>query len=304
MANPLGYAADRNEVANPAALNPCTITSNVDWVPTAPLDAMKTTPLIDAAVSTRLGDDPDDPDGDGPVVIEFEWDSPIDLTYVGLIDTNLEQLATVRLEAWTDALGTDLAATAQTNVVPPLVDPATLRFGAPNQFRGDMDPRDYPLFPKNVHLVVSLCRVRRVRLSIWGDTVQTDGQPDTGYRIGLAWVGDGLPFDRHVGSSGEDYRSYDQRTETDGGGVWVEPGIGRRAALIDRAVTDRTLRDALFRMAMRVGKSKPIVWLPNVTDPAACFQYGGLFRRVDDHAHKYMAPFYTSGSIELEEWRE
>lgn len=298
MATPLGYAADRNEVANPDDLNPCTVTSNVSWEVTAPLDALKTTPLIDAAVSTVLGTEED------PVEILLAWDAPIDLTYAGLIDTNLVQNATVQLDAWTDAGMTDLAATVQANVVPPLTDPAGMRFGAPNMFRGDLDPRDYRLVPANVHLVVPLCRVRRVRLRIWGDAFQPDGTPDTGYRIGLAWAGDGIAFDRHVGSSGEDYRSYDQRTDTDGGGVWVEPGIGRRAALIDRTVTDRALRDALFRMAMRTGKHKPLVWLPNIKDPAACFQYGGLFRRVDDHSHKYMAPFYTSGGIELEEWRE
>ncbi|MCM8736586.1 hypothetical protein M5E06_20885 [Azospirillum sp. A1-3] len=299
MADPLGYAADRNEVANPAAMNPCTITSNVAWLPAAPLDAMKTTPLIDAAVSTVIGTEAN------PVQLLFAWPNAIDLTYVGLIDTNLVQAARGRVETW---IGTDPSVppdrSVEAAVVPPLTDPATMRFGAANMFRGDLDPRDFRLLPANLHIPVPLARVRRLRLSLWGAAFQPDGTPDTGYRIGLAWAGDGIAFDRHVGSSGEDYRSYDQRTETDGGGVWVEPGIGRRAALIDRQVTDRTLRDELFKMAVRMGKSKPCIWLPNINDPAACWQYGGLFRRVDDHSQKYMAPFYTSGSIELEEWRE
>lgn len=299
MASPVGYAADRNEVANPAAMNPCTITSNVPWLPTAPLDAMKTTPLIDSAVSSDTGEE------DAPVEILFAWDDAIDVTYAGLIDTNLVQAARGRVETW---IGTDTSVppdrSVEGTVVPPLTDPAIMRFGAPNMFRGDLDPRDFRLLPANLHIPVPLARVRRLRLSLWGGAFQPDGSPDIGYRIGLAWAGDGILFDRHVGSSGEDYRSYDQRTETDGGGVWVEPGIGRRAALIDRSVADRELRDALFRMAMRIGKSKPMIWLPNINDPAACWQYGGLFRRMDDHSHKYMSPRYTSGSIELEEWRE
>lgn len=294
----LGYAADINEIANPDSLNPCTITSNVDWEPTAPLTSLKTTPLIDAAVSTQLGTE------GAPVEILFAWDSPIDLTYGGLFDTNLAQRATVRVAGWGNTAMTDLVAAGQTNMVPPLTDPATLRFGADNQFRGDLPARAYPLFPKNAHLVLPLARVLRLKISIWGDAAYPDGTPDTGYRIGLAWAGDGLFFNRHVGSSGESHRSNDQRIEADGGGVWREPGIGRRTAVIDRTVTDRTLRDALFQMAMRTGKSRPMIWLPNTEDPAACFQYGGLFARTDDHEHKYMAPFYTNGSLQLEEWRE
>lgn len=294
----VGYAADRNEISNPAGLNPCTVTSNVAWTDTAPLDALKTLPLIDAAVSAVLGTEAE------PVEITVAWDSPIDLTYGGLIDTNLVQSAFVLMEAWLDAEMTDRVAALLTNVVPPLVDPASLRFGAPNQFRGDLDPRDYRLMPANAHCVVPLCRARVVRFSLWGDAFRPDGTPDTGYRIGLAWAGDGLFFDRHAGGSGEAYRSNDQRIQVEGGGVWREPGIGRRAALLDRAVTEPTLRDALFRMGMRTGLSKPCIWLPDVTDPAACFQYGGLFGRTGDHEHRYMAWDLTSGTIELEEWRE
>ena len=297
MGSVLSYAADRNEGSNPANFNPCTVTSTTDWVDTAPLESLKTTPLIDSAVSVGLGTE------ESPINITFAWDSPIVLTYFGLHDTNLVQRATVRLKGWIDAAMTDQVAEQQVNIIPPLIRPGSLPFGAPNQFRGDLDPRDFGLLPANAHIVVPLCRVRRAQISIWGPTFQADGTADTAVRIGLAWAGHGLRFNRRVGS-GERYRSGDQRIEGDGGSVWVEPGIGRRMALIDQSVIDQDHRDELFRMAMRVGRSKPIVWLPNVESPAECAMYGGLFRRVDDHEHKYIAPDLTSGSLEYEEWRE
>lgn len=295
-----GFLSDRNEIATAG----CALTSNVAWAETAPLEALRTTPLIDAAVSSVLGTAAE------PVVIDAVWDSPIFLTYGGLFDTNLRQSAFVRFEAFADAAGESLlfttvnAAGRDRRVVPPLTDPATLRFGAPNQMRGDLDPRDFRLYPTHVHVIVPLCRVRRVRWTIWGGAYQEDDSPDTAYRIGLAWAGDGLFFSRHVGASAESVKSGDERIETPGGGVWVEPGLAKRVALIDRTVTDPALRDAFFDMALRNGKSRPLVWLPNVIDPGACFRYGGLFRRSDDHQHKHIARGYASSSLELEEWTE
>lgn len=295
----MGYLADRNEVAE----SHCTITSNATWLPSGPLDALRTTPLIDAAVSSDLGTE------GAPVWIEFAWEFPVDLTYTGIHDTNLRQASGYRVEAWFDAAKTQQAFTTQENgrdrkVVPPLTDPAKMRFGAPNQLRGDLDPRDFRLYPTNVHVTVPLCRARVLRWSFWGSAYEADDTDAAGYRIGLAWAGDGLSFDRHVGGSGESIKSNDERIETPGGGVWVEPGISKRVALIDRTVTDKTLRDALFDMANRAGKHKPMVWLPDTDSPADCFRYGGLFRRFDDHGHKYIAPQYTSGGLELEEWKE
>lgn len=301
----LGYLADVNEVANAiSGDNPCTITSNVPWLTTAPLEAMRTTPLVDAAVSAQLGT------AAAPVWIQLSWAYPVDLTYAGLLDTNLWPSAGFRMEAWADHARTYLVATTLTpdgrdrKVVPPLTDPAKMRAGAGNQMRGDLDPRDLPLFPMNLHAPVPLCRARVIRWSLWGGAYRADRSQDTGYRISLAWAGAGLSIDRHVGGSGESVKSNDERIETPGGSVWIEPGITKRVATIDRAVTDAPLRDELFKMAVRMGKEKPAVWLPDQDDPAACFLYGGLFRRVDDHSHKFIAPQYVAGGIELEEWKE
>lgn len=303
MAALTGFMADRNEVVNPAGKNPCTITSNAVWEVTGPLDAMKGFPLGDRAVSKRTGSKTD------PVWIRFEWASPIYMSYGGLYETNLRQSAYCRMQGFADS---DLQVARATTrnaigrdrrVVPSLTDPKKLRAGAPNWLRGDLDPRDEQLYPKDIHVRVPLCRVKVIVWTLWGPAAKPDGSDDTGYRIGLAWAGDGLSFVRHVGSSGEGVKSNDERIEMPGGSVWVEPGITKRMVTIERRVVDKSLRDDLFDMAMRSGKRNPLVWLPNAK-PADCFRYGGLFRRVDDHTGTYVASRYTSAKIELEGWRE
>lgn len=300
----LGFLADQNAVANPVYANPCTVESNVVWLNAAPLDAIKTTPQIDAAVSSVLGTESD------PVTITIRWPYPVDLAYGGLLDTNLWQMSGYRLEAWADPDMAYPVATTRTadgrdsKVVPPLTDPKDMRPGAPNWLRGDLPPADFMLLPTNLHAVVPLCRASVVRWSLWGGAYRPDGTDDTGYRIGLGWAGDGLTFTRRVGGSGEGVKLGDERIETAGGYAWIERGIRRRMAQIDRNVTDRRLKDELFKMALRGGKEKPMIWLPDIHDPANCFLYGGLFRRVDDHAHKYISGRYVSTSIELEECKE
>lgn len=298
MAN-LAFFTDRNEIANPPDQNPCTITSNTGWLPTAPLDVLKTTPLYDAAVSDRIGTEAD------PVEIIWSWEFPVDLIYAGLIDTNLAQNSTGELDGWFDVDMTQNVVSLRRNPVPSLTDPGAMRFGIPNQFRGDIDPRDYLKFVKNLHFVSDLCRVRKLRLRLWGAALRPDGSADTAYKVGLAWAGDGLLFSRHVGASGESHRPGDQVIRSDDGSVWVEPGIGRRCVVIDRQVTDKKLRDILFIMAARAGRRNPYIYLPNIIDLAECWQYGGMFRRTEDeHVHKYNSPMYTTGTIDLMEWRE
>ena len=293
-----GYLADRNEVAD------CTITSNVSWLTSSPLDAMKTTPLIDVAESTSIGT------VESPVVIEMAWTTARYINYAGLQHTNLRQESYRRCEVFSDTEKTDLlytsvnAAGKDKRVVPGIYDPATLRPGSSNWLRGGLDARDFRLYPTNIHEVIPLCRARVIRWTLWGAAYEPDDSDATSYRIGLAWASDGQTFARHVGSTGEGTRSNDELIETPGGSVWVEPGTAKRFATIDRAVTDKDLRDALFDMAHRAGRNKPLIWLPNTTAADDCFRYGGLFRRADDHQHKYMAPFYTNGTIELEEWTE
>lgn len=295
----LGYLADRNEVAE----SPCTITSNVAWETLAPLDSMKTTPVVDAAVSTVVGTAAE------PVVIDILFDTPTYLTYAGLFYTNLRQEAFRRLEAFGDADGEELLFTTLSNgrdrrVIPPLTDPATMRAGAPNQMRGDLEPRDFTLYPTNLHVIVPLARVRLIRWSLWGPAYEPDDSDAAGYSIGLAWAGDGIALRRHVGNSGEGVRSNDQVIVSPDGAAWVEPGVTKRTASVDRVATNRNLRDALFDGAVRAGKRKPLVFLPDVNDPAACFRYGGLYRRSDDHAHKHVSRDYATGSMDLEEWTE
>lgn len=309
----IGFAADRNEIQNPSWQNPCTVTSNCGWSATAPLPALMTTPVTDYAVSAAFStiDDPETGKLSAayPLWIQFAWDYPIDLTYFGLFETNAVQAAPFRVEAWLDAGRTQLVGTTTTvdgrerTVVPPLTDPATMRAGAPNQMRGDLDQRDFLLLPTNINVFFPLCRARVVRFTFWGETYKPDGTADTVLKIGFAWAGDGLFFSRHV-NSGAGVKSNDERIETPGGNVWVEPGITKRTMTIERSVTDKALRDALFKMALRTGKGKPMVYQPDINDLAECFLYGGLWRRTDDHTHKYTAARYTNSNIELEEFKE
>lgn len=313
MGAAIGFAADRNEIQNPSWQNPCTVTSNCGWSTTAPLPALMTTPVTDYAVSADFSTIADPATGGltaaHPLWVQFDFATPIDFSFFGLFETNAEQSAVFRVEAWFDAGRTDLVGTTTTvdgrdrSVVPPLTDPASMRAGAPNQMRGDLDRRDFLLLPTNIAAFFPLCRARVIRFSFWGDTYKADGTSDTVLKIGFAWAGDGLFFTRHV-NSGAGVKSNDERIETPGGNVWVEPGITKRTTTIDRSVTDKSLRDELFKMALRTGKGKPMVYMPDIDDLAECFLYGGLWRRADDHVHKYMAARHTNTSMELEEFKE
>ncbi len=300
MAAIQALVAHRNEVQNPLTSNPCTITSSAQWASTSPLGNMLMTPLSSRAVCSVLGTP------SSPVVIEMSWPAPVDLLYGGMFDTNLRQESFFRVQGFFD--GAEVASTVvdgqDQNVVPPLTDPAELRAGAANQMRGDMDPRDFALLPTNLHTVLPLVPVTTIRWSLWGPAYRPDGSDDTGYRVGLAWAGDGLIFSRHVGSSGEGVKDNDEVITGSGGSVWVEPGVVKRTVTIDRGVNDRTIRDELFKLALRTGKRKPLVYLPNIADPGANFLYGGLYRRATDHSQTYIAARHTNYKGELEEFKE
>ncbi|KAA0593014.1 hypothetical protein J2848_005625 [Azospirillum lipoferum] len=313
------YLADRNEVQNGPLDNPATIASSAAWALTAPLTSMLTTPVSDRAVCLTKGD-VDYATGApiNPVVVTLTWQFPIFLSVASLLDTNLRQNAFYRMEAFGDAGMTELVATSvvdgvDANVVPPLTDPETMPAGAPNQMRGDLDPRDFALLPTNIHCVVPQVPVVAIRWTLWGGAFRPDSSEDTGYRIGLAWAGDGLIFSRHVGKSGEGVKDNDEVITGSGGSAWVEEGIAKRTVTIGREVTDRKLRDELFKMALRSGKRRPLLYLPSIgdssnpsrtADPAANFLYGGLYRRSSDHSQSYVSSRYTSTSIELEEFKE
>ncbi|WP_372396207.1 hypothetical protein ABMY26_36585 (plasmid) [Azospirillum sp. HJ39] len=299
-----GFFTDINEVANEGDQNPCEVTSNAAFAGTAPLTSLLTTPLEDRSVSTRLGD------ADNPVVIEFEWPFLIDVAYAGLFHVNLWQESFCRMEVFADADRTEKVADTRypngrdRRVIPGLYDPRTLQPGLPNWLRGGLRNKDFRLYTTNIHANVSLCRARVVRWSLWGGAYQPDGTDDTVYRIGLGWAGDGLTITRHAPGSGDGVKTNTELTETPGGGTWAEPGIRKRTATIDLAQISEEVRDKLFDAAHRAGNEKPIVWLPDVASPEKCFRYGGLFRRVGDHAHKYIPPQFASTTIDLVEWRE
>ncbi|BAI71467.1 hypothetical protein AZL_020460 [Azospirillum sp. B510] len=303
----LAYVADRNEVQNPSTDNPCTVTSNVPWTATSPLSNILTTPLSNRAICTQLGTGhPVTGAPIAPVVIELAWVNPILLTHAGLYDTNLRQDAYFRMEGFLDGelVATTVVDGLDLNVVPSLTDPEDMPAGAPNQMRGDLDPRDIALLPTNLRAIVPLVPVTVIRWTLWGGAYRPDGSDDTGYRVGMAWAGDGLTFSRHVGASGEGVKDNDDVIAGAGGSVWVEPGIVKRTITIDRGVNDRKLRNELFKMALRTGKRKPLVYIPNIADAAENTLYGGLYRRANDHSQVYVSPRHTNYRGEMEEFKE
>ncbi|SMH30528.1 hypothetical protein [Azospirillum agricola] len=299
-----GFFTDTNECGNDVE-NPCAVTSpGTSWATTAPLAALLTTPLVDAAVSDRLGT------ADDPVVIDMEWVFPVDLAYGGLFSVNLWQEARCRMEAWLDTGRTvKVADTRYPNgrdrrVIPGLYDPKTLQPGYASWLRGGLRNKEFRLYSTNIHANVPLCRARVVRWSLWGGAYRPDGTDDTVYRIGLGWAGDGLSITRHAPGSGDGVKSNTELIEQPGGYVWTEAGLRKRTATIDLAAVESTVRDKLFDAAHRAGNEKPIVWLPRVDSPEQCFRYGGLFRRVGDHAHKLLPPRYASTTMDFLEWKE
>ncbi|NUB05796.1 hypothetical protein FW320_06350 [Azospirillum sp. Vi22] len=292
-----GLLADRNEVAAPGVV----VTSNKPWSTTSPLSSIRALPLADTAVSVGIGTEA------APTIIDILFPDRIFLTYAGLIRTSFRQSARYRCEAFADAAGAQRLFTStradgrDRAVIPPLYNPAKLRWGAPELFRGDLPPSDFALFPTNVHVVIPLCRPRLLRWTIWGASYRPDGADDTAYRIAYAWAGDSLQIMRHLPSP-EGYAPGDQVVQTPGGATWVEPGVGKRLVSIERQVMDLRLRDALFENAMRVGYARPLIWLPNVDRPEENLRYGGLYRRREAHEHRYISGYYTSTTAQLEEW--
>lgn len=282
-----------SENAVPTAL----ITSNVGWLPSSPLDAAKGLPLADAAVSERVGT------AASPVHIDWTWDRPVDVIYAGLFKTNLRQSARWRVEAFGrgDVLlySTVRADGSDRAVVGGMTDPRLLRWGASNGFRGDWPDSIFFRYPTNVHCVLPLSRVMRLRWTLYGPAYRPDRTADTGYRLGLGWAGDGLLFERHAGDA-DGYQPGDMVTKPEGGGRWAEPGVGARTASIDRSVVDKDERDAQYDLSVLINNSKPVVWLPNVNSQYDNMRYGGIFCRDNKHGHRHVTSMLASvDSIDL-----
>jgi len=297
-----GLLAHLNEVAE----QPCAVTGATgDWSLTAPLDAMKALPLVDAAVSTRIGT------VDAPVVFEVEFERPTFLTYAGLFRTNLWKTGRIRFEAFKTAARTALAYSTQgvvgidRLVLPGLYDPKSLRFGAENTLFGQLGAREYIRYPTNIHVVLPLISAQVLRWTVYGPAYRVVGSgystSETAYRIGHAWAGDSLQFERHVGGSSEGYKRGGKVTELAGGGVSVEPGRGRRLATLDRQVNEAGDRDRLYDLITFLDADRPAVWLPDTDSPFDCFRYGGLFQVTEDYAHKYLNDLHTTSTITLGE---
>ncbi|CAO3355193.1 hypothetical protein [Azospirillum palustre] len=297
-----GLLAHLNELSE----QDCAITGQAgDWAATAPLDALKTLPLVDAAVSTRIGS------RDEPVVLEWEWDRPVDLTYAGLYRTNLWKTGRIRLEAFKTSARTSLAFTTQHAsgidrlVLPGLYDPKTLRFGGENTVLGQLGAREFLRYPTNIHVTMPLCSAQVLRWTVYGPAYRVTGSrystTEQAYRIGFGWAGDSLAFDRHVGASAEGYRRGGKVTGLAGGGVAVEPGRGRRTATLDRTVNEAGDRDRLFDLVNFLDADRPAVWLPDTDSAFDCYRYGGLFQVIEDFSQKYLNDLHSAATISLGE---
>lgn len=296
-----GLFADRNELADTA----CSVTGPArDWLDSAPPAALRTASLVDAAVTKRLGTEGD------PVTIDIIFPHHVESAVACLLDVNLDQWAFWRLQRFADPAMTELVDDSRRPlvgdrmVVPSLFDPADLPFLAPNQIAGQLDPRDWGLLPKHILVPLPSMPIRSLRWSLYGPAVEADGAAALGYKIGMAWTGAALPLDRHVGASGDGYRPGDTVTTGEGASLWVEPGIGRRVSAIDRLVTNKKTRMELFKTIIRVGLRKPLIWVPNISDWAENFFFGGIFRNSNDYDDKYTSPKNTSVTLNLQEYRE
>lgn len=275
-----------------------------DWAALAPLDNIKTLPLHAAAVTTRLGT------RDNPIVIDGVFSTSVPCRYVGMFGTNLRQRANCRVELFSNTSLTtwlydsrDPDSGKDLFVIPPMLSWRQLYWGAPNLFRGDLPPADYALYPSNFHLIVPFCRPKGFRISLYGPAFDTDGSAASTYRIGYAWIGDGVrffaPLDFEPG-----YVSGDTLTRVAGGGVSIETGTGYRTVTIQRPASDASEATSLFDSAVRLGLKKPCAYVPTDNWPAFNHRFGGLFQRRGDYAMRFLAADLVNSTVSLEEIRE
>jgi hypothetical protein len=295
-----GLLCTRNEVTDV----PCIITASIAADPKAPLDLLRATPVSDRVVIPAIGTP------DQPVTIDIVWDWPVTIDAASLINTNLRHDAAARFEAWLDANRNDKVADTigpdglYPRIVPPLYDPATIPLGEPGQWAGTIDPRDQRLFSTDAHAVPKSCQARAIRWTVYGGARRPDDSADTVYRIGLAWAGYGIRIDRDL-PSGEGDRPGDEVITMGGGATWIEAGINKKTAVIDLSLNTVGMRNDLLTAMRRIGYRVPVLWLPNTASPHENYLLGGLFRREEEYAHKYIGgAAYTSSSIKLIGWTE
>ena len=303
MAN--GILADRNRI----------ITGAVDeggWSPLAPASNARILPLKMKARSFGPGLD------DAPVVLQGTFDERYPITYAGLFDTNLRQAERVRLRLYASTAMTDVsllfdtrdAVTGEDRKVVPggLSEWRQLRWGDANLFRGDLPPDDFWLYPTNVHVAVPMVRAAAYRWDLYGvgykpDPARPDKPIDAGYlEIGHAWFSDCIQFRINYSYGGSDgWNPTDEIKRTPGGGSFVEPGTGYRSADIPLEYITKPDGNRLFDLSKRVGWSKPVVWLPNMDDPAELFRYGFIGQRRDSFAKTWKHYRLDGATIKIEE---
>lgn len=270
------------------------ITSNVDWTG---LDRIKTLPLVDAAVSSRIGTQAD------PVTITITLSAAREIGYAGLIGINAEQWAGWRLQILSS---TSTVWDSRVDGADREVMPSLLAWGdfesiyADNFFRGDLPHDQWISGRPSIHALPPSIGGDTLIWSLWGDAFQPDGSPASYYRIGYAPIGAGIAIDRKVGSQDTD----DPRAEVTavpGGDPSIEPGAAAQTNTVELSLLGRAERDALAIILRGAGADLPLVWLPDMDDPAANFWWGGLRRVGGATSHRWSRPIYTDTQLTLTE---
>lgn len=276
-----------------------TITSNAPWTG---LDRIKTMPTVDAAVSSRLGTAAD------PLMIDILIDQPEPLSYGGLCAINLEQPARWRLEAFDDddnilfdTRSTSADAETDLDVMPGVLPWDQRQFGASNFLRGDLPRRVWMQGEPAIHCPFPRCAPARLRWSLWGDAFAPDGSAASYVKIGYAPIGDGVEINRTVGSS-DKIDPQATVTRIEGGGAAIDPGVWNQINTINLALLDAAERDRLTLMLLSAGADLPVVWLPDVDDPAQNFMWGGVRRVGQGGEWRWGRPIYTDTVITLEKF--
>jgi hypothetical protein len=277
------------------------------WETNTPAANAQSLPLGIAAVSTGAGTEV------SPVVYKGVLSNKQPITYAGLFATNMNQKDSYRLELFSNEDYTGSVFDTRVDgidkkVIPCLSSWRELRFGAPNLLRGDFPPEQFDLYPTNIHVQVPLCRARSFKWSLVGrgylktDDPATNGDPADYISIGLAWLSDSIELNYKTPVGGERiWRPGDDITNVPGGGVFVEPGTGKRLLRIPLEVIHAVDTNRLTDQAARVGFDQPVVVIPDVEDLGDTFRYGFLAQRRGDFSKTQRFFETDQATLEYEE---
>lgn len=290
-----GLLADRNRV-------PAAIVDETGWSALAPAALAKTLPLRMAGRSLKAGT------AAAPVVLRGKFTGRQVISVASLLATNCRQANAVRYRLWADDQFNDVAwdSSAYTGLdrkmMPALYDWRQLRWGAPNLYRGDLDPEDFGLYPGNIHMLVPQVRAAAWEWQIIGPGIDRATGQDVDYiEVGHAWSSDALQFRTNYSQGREDgWNPSDEIKRTAGGGVYVEPGTGYRTVQIPFNHLRLPDGNRLTDLTRRVGFGGPVLWLPG-DDAAENFRYGFLGQRRDQYRKSRRFFGFDASTIQLEE---